>query len=106
MPADVAQAQRLRVADEDAQEAAPAGEVADRAVGRLVDPGREEPLELPAVPVEDAERRITGPGQLASCLEDPQQHGFVIEFGDDLAADLEQPAECLGAEMGQRVAGS
>ena len=103
VPADIGQAQRLRIADEDAEDAAAARKVADRAVRRLVHPRREEPVELPATLVEDAERRVAGAGQLAGGLDHALQHRFVIELGDHFAPDLEQSPEHVGAELRWRV---
>ena len=58
MVADVVEAQRARVVDEHAEDATPAREVADGAVGLLVDAAREEAGELAAAVVEDAQRDV------------------------------------------------
>ena len=57
MVADVVEPQRARVVDQHAEDAAPARQVADRAVGVLVDAARDEALELAALVVEDARAR-------------------------------------------------
>ena len=54
------QAERLRVADEDAQDAPTAGKIADRSTRFLVQPRRDEPLERPPAGVDDAQSRVPG----------------------------------------------
>ena len=68
---DVLEPQRHRMADQLAQHAAPPRQVADRSAFGFVDAEGEEPVELLATVVEDAERGIAGTGQLARDLEDP-----------------------------------
>ena len=79
--ADVGHAQRPRVADEDAEDPVPSGQVADRAVGLRVDPAGQEALELPAAVVEDAERRVARAGQLARHLEHAVEDDLEVELG-------------------------
>jgi len=67
--ADVVQAQRVRIADQHAEDAAPAREVADRPVRGLVDARGEEPLELGALLVEHADGRVARARELARHLE-------------------------------------
>ena len=75
---DVVQAERPRVADEDAQDAAPARQVADRRMGLGVDAVRDEALELSAGRVDDAERRVAGAGQLGGRLEEPLEQASSV----------------------------
>ena len=97
--ADVRKAQRARVADQDAEDAPAAGQVADRPMRGGIDPGGQEALELPAVGVEHAERRVPRPCQRAGRLDDTLQDGVVVELRQDLAADVDQPAQRNGTEL-------
>ena len=66
----VGQPQSLGLADQDAENAAAARQLADRFVGGSVDSGRDEPLELGTAPVDHAQRRILGAGELDRRLDD------------------------------------
>ena len=98
MRTDVREAERARVADEHAEDAAASGQVADRPERGGIDPGGQEALELAATRVEHAERGVPGAGELAGRLDDPLQDALVVELGDDLAADVDQPAQRGGPE--------
>src|SRR5205814_1515800 len=87
--------ERFGVPDEDAEDAPSARELADRGVGRGVDPGGEEALELRAGGADDAQRRVAGPGQLRSGLNEPLQHGVKRQFRGDRHAGLDERAEAL-----------
>ncbi len=87
------QAQRHRVADQLAEQAPAPGEVADCLAGLLVDARGDEPLQLGTAGVEDAQRRVAGPGQLARHLEHSQQNGLGVEFGNQPAARLDKPPQ-------------
>ena len=102
MRADVVQPQRPRVGDQDAEHAAPAREVADRAVGLLVDPGGEEALELLAALVEHADRGVARAGELARDLEQPLEHRLGVEHGDERAADVDQASQAVFVHAGRR----
>ena len=78
MRAHVAQAQRARVVDQHAQDAAAAGQVTDRAMRLLVDPTRQEPLELLAPVVEHSDRGVAGVGQLLRDIEQAVEHRLGI----------------------------
>ena len=88
-----AQPQRLAIADQHAEDPAPARELADRPVRLLVDPRREEALEPLAALVEHADRRVAGARQLARDVEHAREDGLRIELGDQRAPDVEQPPE-------------
>ena len=83
MRADVGEPQRPRVGDQHAEHAAPAREVADRAVRLRVDAGGQEALEPLAPLVQHADRGVARAGQLARDLEQPFEDGLGIEDGDE-----------------------
>ena len=93
--ADVGQAKRLGMADQLAEDAAAAGQLADRAPRGLIDAGGEEALELLAVLVEDADGRVARSGQLAAGFEHALQHRLAVQLGDYRGSDFEQKAEPL-----------
>ena len=93
MLADVGDPQRPRVVDQEAEDPAAAREVADRAVGRLVDAAGEELGELAAVLVEDPERRVARAGQVARGLEDTVEDDVEVELGEQAASDLDEADE-------------
>ena len=70
---EVVQAQRPRLAYENAQDAAPSRRVSDGSSGLLVHAGGEEALEGVAGRVDDAERGVPRAGQLGRGLDDPLQ---------------------------------
>jgi hypothetical protein len=89
MLAYIRQAQRLWILDQHAEHTAAARQRTDLAMRLRVDPDSQEALELTALLVEDPQRRVARPGQLASLLQDPLQHGLEVELGDDRAPDLQ-----------------
>ena len=91
--ADVGEAQRPRLLDQQAEHAAPARQVADRAPRLLVDAVGDEALQLVAVLVEHAERGVAGAGQLAGDLEHAAEDDLRVELGDEAAADVDQLAQ-------------
>jgi len=91
--ADVVEAQRARVADQHAEDAAAAREVADAAVGLLVDARGEEALERLAPLVEHADRGVAGAGHVARRFEQALEDGVRVELGDQRAARVEQTSE-------------
>ena len=99
MVADVGHPQRPRIADEDAEDPVPPGQVADRAVDVRVDPAGQEALELLAALVEDPQGGVARAGELAGHLEDAVEDDLEIEFGHQRAPDLEEPAQALRVEM-------
>ena len=74
------------------------GQLADRAVSLGIDPGGDELLELPAVVVEHADRRVARPSDLAGDIEQALQDRLEIEVGDEPAAGLDQAAQALLVE--------
>ena len=90
--ADVGQPQHRRMLDQLAQDAAPAREGPDRLAFGLVDPDREEALQLGSRVAENAERRVAGAGQLAGALEHAVEHHVDVELGQHAASDVEHPA--------------
>ena len=93
MVADVVEAQRARVVDQHAEDAAPARQVADGAMGLLVDPAREEPRELAACLVEDAERDVARAREVGGGLQQPVEHRLEVELGQQAAPGVDEPRE-------------
>ena len=81
--------------DQRAEHAAPARQIADRAMGLLVDAGGEEALELRALLVEDAERGVARAGELSRGLQHAVEHRGEIELRHQRAAHIEQAANPL-----------
>src|SRR5262249_14971372 len=79
--ADLSQAKRLRVADQHAEDAAPAWGVSDGLVRRFVDSRRQEPLELLPGRVDHPERRVTRAGELGGRRDDLLEHAVERELG-------------------------
>ena len=65
------QTERLRIADQDAEDPTAVGEVADALPRLLVDTGRQEALECAPGRVDDTERRVLRARQLGGGLDDP-----------------------------------
>ena len=76
----------------------PARQVPELAARRLVDPDRQELLELLAPRVQDPQRRIARPGQLPPGLEHALEHQLEIQIADQAATQLQQPLQALLAE--------
>ncbi len=93
MAADVCEAQRARLLDQQAEDASPARQVADRAPRLLVDAVGDEALQLVAVFVEHAERRVAGAGQVAGDLEHAAKDDLRVQLGDEPAPDVDQIAQ-------------
>lgn len=75
----IAQPQRHRLADQLAENAAPARQAADLTFGLVVDAAIDEALELGAVGVEDPQRCVLGGGDLARRLDHRAQDGLEVE---------------------------
>ena len=88
---DVVQAQRRRVVDQRAEDAAAARQRADHRVAGLVDAPREEPGQLGPRLVEDAERRVAGFGELLRRLEHSIEHLVEVEVREHAPSDVENP---------------
>ena len=93
MVADVVEAQRARVVDEHAEQAAPARQVADGAVGVLVDAAREEAGELAAFLVEDAQRDVARAREVGGGLQEPVEHRLEVELGQQAAPGVDEARE-------------
>jgi hypothetical protein len=97
--ADARDTQRLGAVDQDAEDAAPARQVANAAVRLGVDAARDEALELAAVTIEDSERRIARACDLACRLEDLVEHRLRIELGEEPTTYIDQATQSLLVEM-------
>ena len=93
--ADLRQTQRPRLADQHPEDAAPARQFADGAMGVLVDAGGQEALKALAPLVEHADGRVARARQLARDLEQALEHRLGIELGDERPPDLQQAPEPL-----------
>src|SRR5512132_728861 len=102
MVADVIQAQRARVVDEHAEQAATARQVTDGAVGVRVDAAREEAGELAALLVEDAERDVARPGEVGRGLQEPVEHRLEVQLGQQAAPGVDEACEPVLVEAVER----
>ena len=91
MVADVVETKRAGLVDQDAEQPAAAWQVADDAVGLLVDAAREEAVELAALVVEDAQRGVAGARELRGGLQQAVQDGLEVELGQQPAPGLDEP---------------
>ena len=94
--------QRLWVIDQDAEDATPMGEVTDRVASPLVEPHGDETAKLRASLVQHSQRRITGAGDLPGRLEDLVEHLLDVQCRHQAAPQVEQPADLLLIERGDR----
>ena len=90
---DVVEPQRLRVADQDAEDAAPMRQIADRGVGVRIDPGRQEALERLPSPVDHAESCVASVGDLRGSLDDPLQQRVERKLGAERDAGVHENAQ-------------
>ena len=93
MVADVLEPQRPRILDQQAEDPAPAGQIADRPVRLGIDPGGDEALELLPAIVEDADGGVARAGDLAGDVEEPYEHRVDVELGDEPRARIDQAPE-------------
>jgi hypothetical protein len=93
MQADIGEAQRLGVLDQDTEDPQPARQIPDPRAGILVDPQRQETLETVTPLVQDPERRIACTSHIARGLENSVEDDSLIEVRDKGLAHLEQ-AHC------------
>jgi hypothetical protein len=100
--ANIAQAQRSGIANQLTEDAVAARKVADLRPRLLIDPHIDEALELVAILVEDAQRRVAGAGELARHLDYFAQNRLEIELGDKPPADVDQPPQAM---LVQNIAG-
>src|ERR687891_604148 len=99
MRAHVGEPQRLRVPDQDAEHAAPPRGLADLRPRRLVEADGEEALELPALLVENAERRVARARELAPRVKDAPKHDLEIEVRGERPPDVDQEAQLVLVEL-------
>ena len=81
------------VADQDAEDPAAARQVADRRMRLGVDARGDEALELRARRIDDAERRVAGPGQLGSRLDQPLEQRLERQLGAERDAGFDETLE-------------
>ena len=102
---DVVEPQRLRVADQNAQDAAPVRQITDRRVCVSVDSCRQESLERLAGPVDHAESCVAGAGDLGRRLDDALKQCVERKLRAERDARVHEHAQaaelvCLGAHEG------
>ena len=90
---DVVQPQRLRVPNQDAEDAAPVRRVTDRGMRVGIDPGRQEPLQRLARSVDHAESCVAGVGDLGGRLDDPLQQRIERKLGAERDAGVDENAQ-------------
>jgi hypothetical protein len=94
------------MADQFAENAAPARERADLATGLFVDSGVQEALEAALVLIQDSECGIGGAGEIAGRNEHAAQQRLEFELRDDRPTDLEELLEALVREPAVSHGGS
>ncbi len=102
--ADAAQPQRPRLVDQDAEDAAPAREVPDRAARVGLDAEGEEALQLAAVGVEDPERRVVRARDARGDVQQLLEQVLEVELGDERTARVDQAAQARRVEPFGHVA--
>ena len=90
MVADVLEPEWLRIADQLTKHAVASRQVSDRDARLLVYPDRDEALESPPLLVEDSERGVAGPRELAANLDQAVQHGLELEVGHETPPNFHQ----------------
>src|SRR5687767_13810621 len=98
--ADVLEAQRPRIPDEEPEDPVAARERTDPRALLVVDSNSQELLELPFLLVQDAERGVARTCDLARDLEYPVEHVREVELRDEGAADFDEPLQTLASELG------
>ena len=88
--AQVVQAQGLRLADQDAENAAPTREVADRRMRLGVDAGRQEALELRAAAVDHPEGSVAGAREVGGGPDQALEEHVERQLRRDRDARLEE----------------
>jgi len=76
----------------------PARKVADDPI-RLIDADRQEPLELTALLIENADSCVPRVSKLTCRVEDPLQDGLKVEFRDQATANFDQALKPLFASI-------
>ena len=98
MLGDVVQPQRFGVADQLAEDTVAARKRADDLPGRIVHPASQEALELTFALVQNAERGVLRPGQVASGLEKVAQDRLEVELGHERSSHGQQALKLVFAE--------
>ncbi len=93
---EVVEPQRSRFADQQAEDAVPAGQVSDATPGRLVDALGDEVDQHPVGP-DDPQGAVRRAGERRGGLHDPAQHRVQVEVGAD-GADRPEQGAGLGGE--------
>ena len=104
--AHVGETQWPGVGDQDAEHAAPARQVADRAVRVGIDTGGQEALELLTALVEHADRGVPSARELTCDFQQPLEDRLGVELGNERPADVHQSPQAVlihGAGSGYPV---
>ncbi len=92
MPTDVGEPQRPRVGDQLAQHPAPSRERPDRLALHLVDPNRDEAIELGVRGAQHPQCGIARASKLARGLQHPVEHHLDVQRGEHTARDVQYTA--------------
>ena len=93
---DVGEAQRLPVADQDAEDPAAARQITDRRARLLVDADGDELLEPRARRIDHAERSVAGPGEPCGRPDQLLEQGLERQLGAERDTGLDKDAEPVG----------
>lgn len=99
MIADADESQRLRVLDEEAEDPAAPGRVADRALDALADASGEESAERTPIGRQNPQSDVAGAGELLCHLQKAIEHRLHVEFGRQGSSDIEQLPKAMVVEM-------
>ena len=95
--AEVVQPQRLRVADQDAEDPPAARQLADRRVRLGVDPVVRKRSSCEPLPVDHAQRGVARAGELGGRLDEPLQERVERQLRGQRDACLDQRAQAIFA---------
>ena len=99
MLAHVGEPQRARVVDQQAEDAAAAGQGADRLVGLAVEAAGDELLEFAATVIEDPDSAVLRIGEPARHLQHPIEQDIQVSLRDEASPHLHQAAETVLREL-------
>ena len=85
----------MRVADQDAEDAATTWQIADPFVSLLVDPRGQEALQRLPAAVDHAEGGVSRAGQLRGGLDDALKNRIEGQLGGDGDSRLDQPSPAV-----------
>jgi hypothetical protein len=97
--ADVGQAERLGVDDQEAEDPESFGERPDAGAGLVVDADRDELREAGAGVIEHAQRAVAGVDERHRALDDPLEHGDDVEVGTDREDGVEELTKATRSRM-------